>query len=278
MTEEVGKQTTQEDVAKIERDSSEAVQRKPEEVRAESYGWKPKDKWVEDGNAEEDWVPAKHFLKFGEVKQQLISKDKQLTKQEKIIKMMKNHHTSVKELAVQEAVAKLKAERNAALEENDLVRAEQLRDKIEETKEKAVKQKALPAEIEKELQDDPKDDGPPPEYFEFLDENPWYNAKKPDEMTKEADKIGWAERVAAESEGKAITPKEIYKAVAVKIRKLYPEKFSTPKSPQSDSPSKSSGERGSSGVKLTEEQLAIAKNSGLSPEKYAEELKGYRGK
>jgi hypothetical protein len=284
MTDEtiVDKPQTQADAAAIERDSKVQAEEKQkltaEETRAESFGWKPKEKWVEEGNAEEDWVPAKHFLKFGEVKQQLISKDKQLTKQEKIIKMMKDHHTKVRETAIQEALQKLKAERATALQENDLVRAEQIRDTIETTKEQFAKQKPLPTEIEQEIQQvEQQVQTPPAEYFEFLAQNPWYDPNVRNEMTIEAEKIGWAERAAAEAEGRPLVPKDMYKAVATKIRKLFPDKFETPKSPQSDSPSKTGSGR-STKVNLTEEQLQIAKTFGLTPEEYAKETNSYRGR
>ena len=146
-TEEVVKE---EEVKKEE----EVVQSEPVlseiEQQAVTYGWQPKEAWVKDGKEADDWVPAKHFMKFGELKQQVISKDKQLNKAEKLMRMMKDHHLKVREDAYSEARRVLLAEKRKALEENDLVLVERIKDQLEEEKERFAKQKSLPPEIEQQ--------------------------------------------------------------------------------------------------------------------------------
>jgi hypothetical protein len=273
-----------EDVVVQEDDVVETPELSPSEQQAVSHGWKPKEKWVEDGGSEEDWVPAKHFLKFGELKKQVIEKDRDLSKATKIVKMMKEHHLNVRDAAYKQALETLRAERSTALEEADFVKAEKLRDQIEDTKERFTKQNVLPENVEREIREveksTPAQDAPPSEYYEFLDRNSWYEADraKQDEMSQEADKIGWAEVSAARANGRDLSPAQIYKIVETKIRKLYPEKFTTPKSPQSSSSGHNQASGGGKGAKLTAEEAEVAKNFGLTPEQYMAQQKGYRGR
>lgn len=253
------------------------------EQSAVTYGWQPKDAWVKDGKEAEEWVPAKHFMKFGELKQQVISKDKQLNKTEKLIRMMKDHHLKVREDAYTEARKVLMAEKRKALEENDLVLVERIKDQLEEEKERFAKQKPLPREIEeaeREYVNTPVQSGPPPEFFDFQSRNPWYKLQNQDEMSVDADKIGVAEFQyeinSAKASGRQPDLNKVYKTVETKIRKLYPEKFSTPRSPQQESGSKVGS--GGKSVKLTDDELAVAKAFGLSPEKYQTESKTYKGR
>lgn len=249
------------------------VQTSPLETQAIGFGWKPKEKWVEDGNSEDDWVPAKHFLQFGEIKKQLVNKDKQLTKQEKIIKMMKNHHVNVKQAAYDDAVAALKVEKKAALENNDLIKVEEIKDRMDELREKSAKEKAIPAEIEKEEQEQiPVTQTPPTEYYQFLEKNPWYiqDPAKQDEMSREADVLGVAIVQRARNEGKNITYAEVYKAVEDRITKLFPDKFQKPVNPQQGS-GRRSGVGGKMSSNLSEAELEVAKAFGLKPEDYAKE-------
>lgn len=252
----------------------------PEETRAQSWGWKPKEVWVEEGGNPDEWVPAKHFLKFGELKTQLVSKDKELAKAQKLQKMMKIHHLNVREQAYKDAVLALKVQRRTALENNDLTAAEAIRDQIDEEKERFEAAKVLPPEIvQVEQEKQVQEYTPPPEFYDFLGRNPWYvqDASKQDEMSKEADKIGIGEMESARLRGEQVPLTQLYKTVEVKIRKLYPEKFSTPKSPQSKAPEKNDGKTGT-GVKLSDEELQVAKAFGLKPEDYAKQVKTYRGR
>lgn len=252
-----------------------------QEESAISYGWMLKEDWVKAGHAEDDWVPAKHFLRFGELKNQVISKDKQVVKQDKIIKMMKDHHLKVKQTAFDEAMSTIKAERKAALDENDIATAERLRDKMDDLKEKHAKAKALPAEVEEELKEPiPAPPSVHPDFHDWHSRNSWYirDTVRQDDMSKTADRLGVAIVQEMQSRNEQVDVKAVYREVEKEIKKLYPTKFSTPKSPQQDGSGKTSGKAGGSGIKLSEDELQVAKNFGMTPEKYAEQLKTYKGR
>lgn len=247
--------------------------------RAVGFGWKDKDKWVEDGGKEEEWVPAKQFLYIGDLKQQVIGKDKELNKANKLVKMMKNHHLNVKQQAYEDAVKALKAEKKAALDEGDLVKVEMIRDRLDEEKETFIKAtKDIPQEVQE--QDTAPQHTPPPEYHDFRAKNPWYieDDKSKDEISRKADALGTAFMIEAKNTGRNISAGDVYKEVEKSIRKLYPEKFEAPTSPHSPSPKSSGPNKSSSKVALSAEELAIAKAFDLTPEKYAEQMKSYKGR
>jgi hypothetical protein len=270
------------EVDKVEEDKPVEPVLSEVEQSAVTFGWQPKEAWIKDGKAEDDWVPAKQFMKFGDLKQQLISKDKQLGKAEKIMKMMKDHHLKVREDAYKDAVRALKAEKKAALESNDMALVEHIKDRIDEEKERFEKNKALPPEIENAAQEVVVPNTPPAEFFDFQDRNPWYKMQNQDELSVEADKIGIAEfeyeRIQAQTQRRQPDLNKVYKAVETKIRKLFPEKFATQKSPQSDTGTRTSNTSKSPASKLTEDQLQVAKAFGISPEKYAEQANKYKGR
>lgn len=252
----------------------------PEDTRtdaekdAEGFGWQTKDKWVEAGKAEADWVPATHFLKFGELKKQIIEKEKALSKQEKLFKLMKEHHLNVKDQAYKDAYAMLKRERQDALKENDLIKAEEIKDRIEELRDDYDTRGELPAEVQEQIAQVEATNTPPPEYVSFLARNPWYVAEgRKDQMSISAEAIGVAER----ANNPTISLEALLAAVEKGIRKMYPEKFGTPRSPQHDSGERRS-EANKTSTKLTAEQLEVAKLFDMKPEDYAKQLAGYKGR
>lgn len=277
------------DTEKKEEPAVETPTLTPQEEEAKSFGWLPKDEWVKAGNAEEDHVPAKHFMKFGQLKQEAIAKDRALQKQEKVIKLMRDHHMNVRETAYKEALAQLKRERQTALEEGEVARAEFIRDKIDEVKEEFTTKGALPKHIEDELKQtelekQSQQTAVNPDFPAWHAKNPWYipaHEGKQDDISAEADTLAIAIVQRAVASGKQMSAKEVYDAVETKIKKMYPEKFkpaAAPKSPMGDSPSTSAPDKGGKGVKLSEEELAVARNFGLTPEEYAKQLKTYKGR
>jgi hypothetical protein len=248
------------------------------EVVAKSYGWMPKDEWVKAGNAEEDWTPAKHFMKFGELKQKMIQKDKELQKQAKLFVLMKTHHEKVKETAYKQALNDIKQERKAALEQENFAKAESLRDEMDALKERYEVERALPADIQQELASPViQPQGLNPEFVSWHSKNQWYvsDPAKQDEASKMADVMGQAFVLDAQRRGVQPSVSEIYQKVEKEIKARYPDRFKTPKSPQSDGPTTRGAPSPKGSVKLSEEQLSVAKAFGLSPEKYAQQLDTY---
>jgi hypothetical protein len=250
----------------------EKVQSEPEytaeETIALARGWKPKEEW--DGD-EGDWKPAKAFNEVGDLKEKLAEREKDNKKLNKVVTLMKEHHLNVRQSAYEEALKTLKAERVEALKNENFAKAEEIRDQIDEMRDDFKKEDILPKEIEKEVQQQLKE--PDPEFFAFMDRNPWYKPGGKDEISKRADALGYAYYQE--------DPKQDFKTIITKvekdIRKLFPEKFDTPKGGPNDAGNRQGG-GSKEKVSLSREQLEVAKTFGMTPEEYAKELKSYKGR
>lgn len=247
----------------------EEVQLSEDEKTALAKGWKPKDQWE---GPEDEWKPAKVFNEIGELRDAVVNKDKELKKTNKVLEMVKQHHLRVREAAVAEAIKTLKAERDAALENQDFASAEKLRDKLDDLKSRGVED-PLPHAIERQIRQETSE--PDPELYKFMDRNPWYKPNSKEEMSQKADALGWAYKL----ERPTATFKEIIELVEKDIKKMFPEKFDTPHNPVNESGSRGTGSGSGAGrVKLSEEEAAVAKAFGMTPAEYAKELAKYGGR
>jgi hypothetical protein len=249
-------------------DSKQTPEYTEDETIALARGWKPKDEW--DG-PEDEWKPAKVFNQIGELKEKLQAKDADNKKLNKVVQLMKQHHLQVRQSAYEQAVKDLKAQREAALESEDLIKAERIKDQIDDIKDRFRADDALPAHVEKEIASSTNE--PDPELFAFMDRNPWYKPNSTDPMSKKADALGWAYK----NEDPSLSFKEIIKLVESDIRKLFPDKFSTPRNPVNEPGSRAAPSKSESRVSLTEEQRAVARSFGMTDAEYAKELKSYKG-
>lgn len=242
-----------------------------EEKVALSKGWKPKDQWEGD---EGEWKPAKVFNEIGDLKDKLTSAEKEVKKSNKIISIMKEHHLNVRQAAYDQAMKDLKGARDKALKDEDFAKAEQLRDQIDEVRTKYKEDNVLPADVEKEIRAQ-ESQTPDPAFVEFLDRNQWYKAGGKDEMSAKADALGFAYASADRS----LTFKEVITKVEKDIRKLFPEKFETPRNPVNEQ-GRQNGTSATSKtkVKLSDDELQVAKTFGMTPEQYAKELESYKGR
>ena len=182
----------------------------PVEQKAIEQGWVPKDQWKGDP---EEWRPAREFVERGELYKsihELKRKDKQ---REVALTAIQRHHEHVFTKAYEQAMRDLKAEKRAAMREQDFDRLEEVESKIEvlqENHQQEVKQMqvvqaaAAPANSNTEFQ-------------AFLDRNTWYEAD--DTLRLEADIIG------GHYMKKGGTADKLFSHVEQEIKKRYPEKF-----------------------------------------------------
>lgn len=240
-----------------------------EEKEALELGWKPKDQFE---GPENEWSPAHAFLKYGALKKQYVEKDKEVKKLNKVTQLMKQHHTEVRKIAFQDALETLRKERDNALTEENFVKAEKIKDQIDEVKSKLNTEAPLPPQVVQELQE--ANQTPDPAYYEFLDRNPWYKPGGKDEMSKRADAIG----MAVYAENPTMNFAEVTAEVEKVIKKMYPEKFEKVKSPVNDNGRTGAGSTGKDQVKLSQKELQVAKMFGMSAEEYAAQAKSYQGR
>lgn len=241
------------------------------EQQALQSGWVPKDQWK---GAEDDWVPAKQFVKYGQTEAELKRQRAEVSQKEKVIKSMKDHYLNVKEDAKKEVLDALKRSHREAIKAEDYVEATKISLQMEEIEDNLDKRFVQhDRKIEEVSATAPT---PPPEFYSWQEKNTWYQMGTNDEMTIEADEMAIA--YAKRNPGKSYTDMLDY--VTTRIQKLYPEKFMTkqkervaddvnePGSVQSKSDTKSK-------YKLSQAEKEAAAAFGLTEQEFAESLKEY---
>ncbi len=236
-----------------------------DEKRAITLGWKPKEEWQ---GSEDDWVPAKWWLKYGDVEQRAVSLETETKKKDRVITAMKDHYVRVKEDAKNEVLQTIKRQKQEAVKNEDFQRVAELDAQADEIDHN------LNTRFTKRDTDVAKDvnvpAGPPVEFFEWNKINPWYRyGVSTDELTNEADTIaiGFANKNPQAAYG------EVLKYTEERIKRMYPDKFEpkpTPGTAVDDGAGRRSGSpaKPSNKTKLDEAQKAAAAEFGMTEEDY----------
>lgn len=233
----------------------------PAEEKAMSSGWRPEDEWT--GEAD-DWVDAKTFNRNGEFMSRIQSQTKQLNANADEVAQLKagmkalgEHNKKIAEAEYKKAMESLKKEKIVALEEEDHVAAEEIRDKIVELKE--AKNEIVEAETTK-LEEAPADVAPNPVFTEWATTNSWYTSDV--SLRGAADAIGM--EYADNNPGAPI--EEVLQFVTKNMKDKFPSNFGNAKRNDPGSVSEPSGEARRSPKKakhtpkdLNEEQMQFAK-------------------
>lgn len=233
----------------------------PEEQRAMDDGWVPKDQWK--GNSD-DWRPAKEFNDRGELFSRIKTQSRELQELKQGMEFLTKEAKKQYDLGVKNTIDELRQARRAALEDGNMVAAEEFRDKIDEVKEEAAKARTAP----------PPPAGPSPTFEKWHANNSWY--MKDDDVTAVADRKG----LKFKKENPNSSEADMLAYVAEEVKKVFPTKFN--KSPPSPSGNGRESPRGRSGEgasrhtetenSMTEEQRGIMrtilKTTGMTKEDY----------
>lgn len=211
----------------------EAPQPTEVELQALELGWKPKEEFeAEEKNQGKKWRPADEFMERKSFFDKIEGQNHKIKTLEKGIQALSQHYTNVEKASFQRALETLKAERKEALENQDLVKAEEIRDEMDELKTK-IAQPTAPVIPQ----------GPPPELIAWKQQNTWYQSD--DRMTRYADRIG------KDLFEQGLSPAEILKEITKEVRETFPEKFrAMNRNPNKDEAPEvvPSGKKGGSGV------------------------------
>lgn len=242
----------------------------PIEQQAMEMGWKPREEYEGDPNK---WVNADIFVaraplfeKIDEETRRNKNLQKRLDMLEKTIQDQVAHTEVVRKSEYKRAIDELKTQKKLALAEDDLLRADEIQDKIEAVKE---------TQRAEEAQRPP----PPPQqpneaFINWSQENQWY--KLDSEMREFADAIGLIEH------NKGKSPEEVLKVVTEKVRKQFKDSshFRNPnkdRAPSVESQSSGAPSKKGSGWKPSPEQREIAKRFAstgvMTEEQYYEDLR-----
>ncbi len=241
-----------------------------EEQLAADNGWVPKDQWKGDPDS---WRPAKEFNDRGEFFKRIDRLEHKNKELQQAMTFLTDQQKRQYMAGFNDAINKLRAQRDHALEEGDNLQAQRINDKIDEVKEKAkeaqVAMKPAPAA--------------PPEpsatYTNWASRNDWYTKDKV--LTKFAEAVG----ATFKEENPQSSETDMLRHVETEVKREFAHKFSPKGPPSPDGEGRGATNKTSSTGKyssvegtLTSEQKTIMntiiKTTGMTKEEY---LKQYSG-
>jgi hypothetical protein len=177
------------------------------EQEARENGWVPEEDFKANPNNEnKKWRTAEEFMDRKSLFDKIDDQHRELRKLRDGMSALQQHNQQIEAVTRERLLKELKAQKAEAVKEGDVVKIEELRDKIDEVK-------ATPVEV-------PMQQSTPPEFKQWLDDNSWYGSDK--EMRAFADAYGVAQHQAGKS------PQEVLNAVSKKVKQAYPDKFKNP--------------------------------------------------
>lgn len=187
--------------------------------RARNKGWRPLEEW--EGEPD-DWVDAKEFVgrqklfdRIDELKGTLV---KQRQEMQSDMRLVLQNMAKIREQEYKKARADLEAAREVALENDDARAAVKVSKEIETLE----KERAQEEEATKKVA---QSTGPTPEFVQWQNENQWFVTDS--EMREDALSIGVGYAAGNPNRSQA----EVLEYVSKRIKRMYPEKFSTGKKP-----------------------------------------------
>ena len=170
------------------------------EQKAHDMGWRPEAEY----EGPSDWVDAQEFVNRKPFYDGLSKQSKTIKRLQKTINNLVQHNQIAEKSAYERAKADIKAERVAAMRDQNYERAEELT-----TEELALDQRNT-QQVE---------NVDPPEFLDWLEDNSWYTDDK--SLREYADDIGPGILNAYKSEGLDA----VYGRITDKVKGMFPTKF-----------------------------------------------------
>lgn len=236
----------------------------PIEAEARANGWLPREEFeANPANVGKKWRSAELFLELTPLYEKIDALHKQNKTLNQGLKAFAEHNKKIEINAYNKAKAELLRERKAALEEQDFVRAEQIRDEID----------ALPKPTVPAVPDLPPE--PNPVFAQWKAQNNWYSSSP--------DAKAWADAMGASLIQEGKSPNEMLAELSTRARRVFPQLFENPKRSQAPAV-ESGGKQGKAvgGFQLTAEETAImnrliASGAPITRDEYIAQIKRTRG-
>jgi len=236
------------------------------EQQALSLGWKPEEEFKADpANEGKKWRTAEDFMDRKSLFDKIDEVKRRNRDLERGLHSLAEHNKRIEQSSYERALRELRNERKLALEENDLVKAEELRDRIDEVREqqRAVKetQPVAPAVNE--------------EFVAWVQNNKWYET--------DVDMKAFADGYAATLWNQGVQSRaEALPMIERKVREVFASKFRNPNKNLAPSLESGKGKAKSDSFSLTPEEEKIMNNmiragSPISREEYIKQIKASRG-
>lgn len=204
-----------------------------QEVLDEAFaqGWVPKEQWT---GREDEWTDAETFVRRGReinpiLRKTLKRKDaeidalrRELTEMKGTVAEIVEHKAKIEKLAYERALKDLKAQKKAAMVDQDFERVAEVDEAIDQLRD------AKPDDTTPKKKDDKKADAPTvdPRIAGWIERNPWYN-----DRPENADLVAYANGIsnqmvqAALASGAQPDPDVILPQVALRVKKVFPDYF-----------------------------------------------------
>lgn len=190
--------------------NTEVVQHTEIEVEAMNHGWRPKEDFdANEANAGKKWRTAEEFMDRKSLFDKIDSQHREIKDLKRGLTGLAEHNAKIEKSAYDRALSDLRAERKIALEEGNLVRAEEIRDQIDDIKDQKEAVQVQPVVTDL-----------PPEVLQWREQNSWYERDLT--LTSFADGLG--QRLIR----RGMAPAEVMAEVTRQVRENFPEKFRNP--------------------------------------------------
>jgi hypothetical protein len=222
------------------------AQSNPHVEKATALGWMPKEDWVAAGHDEDDWKPAKTFLEVGELIGKVRVSQRELAETKTALSFVNSKNKEIYEKGYKAAITELRAQKRAALAEGDLVKADELDEKIDATRDELDN-------LNRQAQAPQQRQAPDPEHMEWVQRNPWY--EQDGKLQRYADAA--AIEYINVNRG-TVTPAQVRDYVEKEVRKEFAHRFQpkTKGAPNPDGEGRSAGRQSGSNL---DSKLAQAK-------------------
>ena len=254
---------------KTEKAPEVPVYNEAEHLAMES-GWVPKDQWK--GNPD-DWRPAKEFNDRGEFFKRIDRLEHQNKELKNAMTFLTEQQKKTYMNGFNEAIKKLREQRDTALMEGDNLQAQRINDKIEDVKEQAKEARTVAVTPKPAYE-------PSTTYQSWAAKNSWYTQDKV--LTRYAEAVG----ASFKEENPTSTEAEMLRHVEMEVKREFPKKFQPAGAPQPDGEGRGTGRQSNNGTgkyssiegNLSSEERSIMatiiKTTGMTKEEY---LKQYSG-
>jgi hypothetical protein len=200
----------------VEQKETQFAEPDPEELLARQSGWVPESEWKGDPKS---WRPAKDFNERGELLSRIKAQSKELINLKSAMEFLTSQQQKQFKLGYEKAIVDLKAARQEALREGDLVKAQDITDQIDEMKDE--QRKVVDTKSTQQR-------GPSEVFKEWFAHNTWYTKDKV--MTRFAE----AEGASFKEDNPDATEADMLSHVARVIRKQFSDKFAPKSAPSPD--------------------------------------------
>jgi len=198
-------------------------------TEAHEGGWVPQDQWR---GPPEQWIDAEKFVNKGRQIQVVLNKKlavereasrkqaAEIAELRQTVSGLADYRAKLEKTIYEQAMKDLKANLRQAREVGDMETAAALEEQVDDLK-------SNPPKVEQQAATQPAPAGMHPDVAAWMSANPWYDEAKNPEMSEYANGVTMTALNQAKAKGVQVNLPDLLAGVTAKVKKMFPEKFST---------------------------------------------------